>query len=439
MGKVYIDTVKYMIHGKLHIDGIVEKPDVIGAVFGQTEGLLGDELDLRDLQKNGRIGRVDIEIENGTGKTIGRILFPSSMDMVETCILAAALETVDKVGPFDAKLTVERIEDTRNVKRKYVVDRAKELLKQLIHDELPERKEISQLVSEDVKTAGVVEYGKDKLTAGPGIDISNEVIIVEGRADVINLLKNDITNVIAIGGAEVPDTIVKLAKEKESTLFLDGDRGGDMILKGILNATEVDFVCRAPPGKEVEELTRKELIKSLRRKIPLEQAQAKDLYAYYQKSKREDVDDTPEKPAERVERAERVVKEEKPEIKHERKEEIKIVEKVVEKIEKVEPEKVESQVVEDKYIEQLKKSLGEIAGKLQSRIYNKKGEVAQEVAVRDLIKVLSETNDPIKAVVLDGIITQRLADIAETKGISYLIGIKQGNIYRMPKDVHIIW
>lgn len=425
MGKVYIDTVKYMIHGKLTIDGMVEKPDVIGAVFGQTEGLLGDELDLRELQKNGRIGRVDIELESGTGKTIGKVLFPSSMDMVETCILAAALETVDKVGPFDAKLLIERIEDTRNVKRKYVVNRAKDLLKHLIHDELPERKEMSQLVSEDVKTAGVVEYGKDKLAAGPGISISDEIIIVEGRADVINLLKNDLTNVIAIGGAEVPETIVKLAKERESTLFLDGDRGGDMILKGILNATEVDYVARAPPGKEVEELTRKEIIQSIRRRIPLELAQSKDLYTYYQKGKREE-------PRDIVEKVEKTVKEEKLEApKHEEKEE------KIEKVEKV--EKVESQVVEDKEIEQLKQSLAEIAGKLRARIYNKKGQVIEEVAVRDLIRVLGETKEEIKAVVLDGIITQRLADIAETKRISYLMGIKQGNIYRMPRDVHIIW
>ena len=378
----------------------MEKPDVIGAVFGQTEGLLGDELDLRELQKNGRIGRVDIELEEKGGKTIGKILFPSSMDMVDTCILAAALETVDKVGPFDAKLTIERIEDTRSVKRKFVVDRAKELLKQLIHEELPEKKEITQMVSEEVKTAGVVEYGKERLAAGPNIDSSDEIIIVEGRADVINLLKNDITNVIAIGGADVPETIVELAKEKETTVFLDGDRGGDMILKGLLNATEVDYVARAPPGKEVEELTRKEIIKSLRARIPLEQAQPKELYGYYKRKIEGEEKEETKKPLE---------------------------------------EKVESEVVEDKIIEQLKQSLNEVSGKLKARIYNAKGEVVREVAVRDLIKVLGEMKEETKAVVLDGIITQRLVDIAETRGIKYLMGIKQGNIYRMPKDVHIVW
>src|SRR3989338_7045533 len=272
MGKTYVDTVKYMIKANYEIDGLVEKPDIVGAIFGQTEGLLGDELDLRELQRNGRIGRIEVDAQVRKGKTVGMILVPSSLDMVETSILAAALEVVDRVGPCDARISVTRVEDSRNLKRKSVLERAKVLLKALVTEEIPESKELSEMVRDEVKVADVVSYGKDALPAGPGIDKSNEIIVVEGRADVINLLKNGIKNVVAVGGANVGLTITELCKQKETTVFLDGDRGGDIILKELVAATDIDFVARAPAGKEVEELARKEIIQSLRRRIPIEQA-----------------------------------------------------------------------------------------------------------------------------------------------------------------------
>src|SRR3989344_7275611 len=145
MAKTYIDTVKYVVFSDVEIVGLVEKPDVVGAIFGQTEGLLGDELDLRDLQKNGRIGRIEVDLNAKKGKSVGTIKIPSSLDMVETCIIAAALETVDRVGPCEAKIKVGKVEDTRNVKRKVLVDRAKQILKTLITTEIPESREISEI------------------------------------------------------------------------------------------------------------------------------------------------------------------------------------------------------------------------------------------------------------------------------------------------------
>jgi len=272
MGKTYIDTVKYLVYANVEIGGLVEKPDVVGAVFGQTEGLLGDELDLRELQKNGRIGRIEVDMSPRGGKTIGKIKLPSSLDMVETCILAAALETVDRVGPCDAKIIIEKVEDTRNLKRKQLVDRAKGLLKSLLINEIPESKEISEMVRSEVKIAEISEYGPDRLPAGPGIDKLDAIVVVEGRADVVNLLKNDIANVVAVGGANVPPSLANLCREKEITLFLDGDRGGDIIMTQLAEVADIDFVARAPVGKEVEELTRKELIKCMRSKVPFEQA-----------------------------------------------------------------------------------------------------------------------------------------------------------------------
>ncbi|HLD75789.1 MAG TPA: hypothetical protein VI874_02130, partial [Candidatus Norongarragalinales archaeon] len=180
MGKTYVDTVKYLIKASFEVDGIVEKPDIVGAVFGQTEGLLGDDLDLRELQKNGRIGRIEVDLQLRGGKSFGTVVVPSSLDMVETSILGAALEVVDRVGPCEARIKVHRIEDSRNVKRKLVLDRAKSLLKSLITEELPESKELSEMVRDEVKISEVQSYGPDKLAAGPEVATTDSIIVVEG-------------------------------------------------------------------------------------------------------------------------------------------------------------------------------------------------------------------------------------------------------------------
>lgn len=423
MAKTYIDTVKYLIYTQVDIGGLVEKPDVVGAIFGQTEGLLGDELDLRDLQKNGRIGRIEVDLHGRSGKTSGTIKIPSSLDMVETCIIAAALETVDRVGPCEAKLRISKIEDTRNMKRKHLVDRAKNLLKTLLNTEIPESKEISQMVRDEVKVAEVGTYGPDRIAAGPSVDRSNEVILVEGRADVINLLKNDITNVAAIGGAKVTRTIVDLSKKKEVTLFLDGDRGGDIILNELAQGgVDIDFVCRAPAGTEVEELTRKEIIKYLRNRVPFEQGAPR-------KGPERRVEEAPKfsRPPEREERDDRRNRrnprrsspppkreEPKPEATPEPKPEAAKLSK-----------------------EDLMAELDSLGNTLRARFYNAELQLINEVPVRDVIKSLGETKG-VNAIVFDGIITQRLADLASKQGVKVLVGLKIGNVNKVPEDIEII-
>lgn len=273
MGKISPVSIKYIVHASLELTGVAERPDIIGAVFGQTEGLLGSELELRELQKSGRIGRIDVRLESRAGKTTGEILLPSSMGKTETAVIAAALETIERVGPCDAKIKVTKIEDVRVAKRNFVLDRAKELLQQMI-TELPDSQAFTALLTQNIRTAELVEYGKDRLPAGPDIDESEEIIIVEGRADVVNMLKYGIKNVISMKGAKPTDTVIDLTKKKITILFLDGDRGGDLIIKNLAGLTELDFVARAPDGKEVEELQQKEILKALRLKVPWDQAKS---------------------------------------------------------------------------------------------------------------------------------------------------------------------
>jgi DNA primase len=261
-------TTKYTIEAKFKIKGVVEKSDIVGAIFGQTEGLLLD-LDLRDLQKSGRIGRIEVENESKEGISEGIIKIPSSLTRKETALLAATIETVSRVGPCEAEIQLIEIRDVREAKRKQIIERAAELLKEWDEKSL-EPSEIEEQIDTDIKLGEIISWGPEALPAGPNIDSSSELILVEGRADVLNLLRIGVKNTVAVQGTQVPKSIIKLTKKKESVIaFLDGDRGGTIILNELLQVAKLDYVARAPEGYEVEELTRKQMIKSLQNKKPV--------------------------------------------------------------------------------------------------------------------------------------------------------------------------
>ena len=265
MGKISPVSIKYNINAEIRLSGLAERPDVIGAVFGQTEGLLGDDLELRELQKSGKIGRIEVTLTKKDRKTFGTIIIPSSMGKSETALVGAAIETIDRVGPSESKIRVKSIKDVRQSKRDYVMKRAKVLLRELIESQ-PDVKEMKLEVSEDVRIGDVEHYGDDKLPGGPDFDTSDDVIIVEGRADVVNLLRYGIKNTVALNGAKLPRSLPDLVKGKNITLFVDGDRGGDLIIKNLTKEINIKLVTKAPDGKEVEELTQKEIITALRGK-----------------------------------------------------------------------------------------------------------------------------------------------------------------------------
>ncbi|MGD2201271.1 MAG: DNA primase DnaG [Candidatus Bathyarchaeota archaeon] len=268
MGSKDKTNAKYIIEASFVVDGVVERHDVIGAIFGQTEGLFPKEFELRELQKSGKIGRIDIKLRSRKDKTNGKIISPSSLDRAETAIIAAAMETVDRVGPCDAKVTIDKISDVRVDKREMILKRAKELMRDWVVKESQDIDKLLNEVSRADKKIQPVHYGRERLTATPDISKSKEIIVVEGRADVINLLKAGKTGVIALEGVKIPKAIIRLSKKKEVTAFLDGDRGGDLILKELRQMAKPDYVARAPRGKEVEELKPEEVEAALSARVP---------------------------------------------------------------------------------------------------------------------------------------------------------------------------
>jgi len=270
MAKISPVSIKYTISASFEAEGPLEKPDVIGALFGQTEGLLGSDMELRELQKEGKIGRIDVEVETQGGKTRGEITIPSALDKTETTIIAAALETIDKIGPTDAKITINEIEDVRGSKRDYIMERAKQLLGN-IKGVGKESQEIGQELRESSRVSRILEYGEEQLPAGPEMESSKEVIVVEGRADVVNLIKHNIKNVIGMNGTKLPRAIAKLSETKELTLFVDGDRGGKLIAGNVCDNAKIAYITSAPDGKEVEELSGKEIHQALRKRVKPEE------------------------------------------------------------------------------------------------------------------------------------------------------------------------
>jgi len=278
------NATKYMVKAKITADGVIDRPDVVGAIFGQTEGLLGDELDLRDLQKSGRIGRIEVETVTKGGKSEGIIYMSSSLDQVETVILASALETVDRVGPCKASVHVLGIEDVRVTKREKVVERAKELLNELMKQSEGSSTNLMNSVKQSVQVEEITTYGPDRCPAGPNVKDSEAIIIVEGRSDVLNLLKAGIKNAIAVEGTNIPKTVQDLSRERVVTAFTDGDRGGELILRELFQVAEVDFVARAPRAHEVEELSSKQIVKCLRNKVPGDQYMEMNNLSFEEKS-----------------------------------------------------------------------------------------------------------------------------------------------------------
>lgn len=419
-----IGTTKYIIQANINASGIVERPDVVGAIFGQTEGLLGDDLDLRELQKTGRVGRIRVSINSKGGKSFGSISIPSSLDKIETAVLAASLETIDRVGPCEAKINVNKIEDVRSSKRAYVVDRAKEILKDMMDREVPETQELTEEVKQAVRVKQITKYGSENLPAGPNIDDSDAIIVCEGRADVLNLLKYGIKNAIAVEGTSVPDTIIKLSKEKTVTAFIDGDRGGELILRELMELGEIDNLARAPPGKEVEDLTRKEVFKSLRNKVSAEQA----LNEIFERSDSSG-SYTPRPPP-------------APESSEDQEQQLmprSAGPKSRKPLKTSEPKELTSQQEpkDDGEMQQFREFIEKLPGTLDAYVLDKDCNVKMKVSVRDLVDAMKYTDD-VDAVVFDGVITQRLVDIAGERNVKYLVGVKTGNITKKPLHLKVL-
>ncbi|MDH7594137.1 MAG: DNA primase DnaG [Methanomicrobiales archaeon] len=395
------DTTKYLIRINFHAEGVVDKSDIIGAIFGQTEGLLGEEMDLRDLQRSGRVGRIDVQIETKKGETRGEILITSSLDRAETAVLASALETIDRVGPCMAHFSVERIEDIRVTKKRKIVERAKDLLLHQFDESTIDTVQLLNEVRDAIRIEKVIEIGEEKVPAGPHVLDSDAVIIVEGRADVANLLRYGIKNAVAVEGTKVPAIIPRLAETRVTTAFLDGDRGGELILRELLQVADIDYIAYAPRGRSVEQMTRKEITKALRNKVPVEYVKEHG------------------KPPEEAEVREA--------------EKSQIVKPSAERspIEAV-PEK------KAKIPHLLQEHFREVGGHTIARLLDGNMRTIGEFSAADIERVLDRGDGKPAGVVIDRVVDQKLLDLFFTHGIEFVAAPDFSGIIKRPTSVRLL-
>jgi DNA primase len=403
------ETTKYLIHVYLAAEGVVEKSDVIGAIFGQTEGLLGEDLDLRDLQRTGRVGRIDVQITSKKGETRGEILISSSLDKAETAILAASLETIDRVGPCNARVSIEKIEDIRITKRRKIIDRAKEILLEQFDEGTIDSNELIDIVREYSRIEKVSTVGEEKLPAGPNVTDSDAIIVVEGRADVVNLLRFGIKNAVAVEGTKVPATIIQLCESKTATAFLDGDRGGDLILSELLQVAEIDYVAISPRGRSVEEMTRKEIVKALRNKVPVEfvAEQQADV------GKRKDTDQKPIPHPIAV--GEDVKREGAPA-----------------------GEAKERGAAEPSGPMTLADHVAEIKGSRKVRFLSSEYQMVKEASFEDLDREIEALENEVAGLVTDGTVNQHLLDLLAAQGFEYVAAREFKGIIKKPVSVKLL-
>ncbi len=372
--------VKYLVKLRFEVDGVVERADVIGAIFGQTEGLFGPEMNLNELQKTWKVGRIEINLESKNDRTRGEVIVPMSTDIGTAALIAAAVESVDKVGPCSARFNVGAIEDVRAVKRKQIVDRAKLIVRDWSSKTSSEGENLLKDVTESTKRAKVINYGIENLPAGPGVYSSELVYLVEGRADVVLFLRAGIENVVALEGTSVPDSIIELGKKKRLIAVLDGDRGGDLIEKELAQVMHVEKVIHAPPGKEVEDLTPIDVINMLR---------AEKVEAAPQRRQRQ-----AEAPQPKTEEADEPV------------------------------------------VAKTRELYANLNGTLEAILLDQGLQEIGRFPISELVQKMEGTSGA-QYLIFDGIVTQRLVESAAKVGVKGIIGHRTGELNQVPDDMRI--
>ncbi|MEM2089197.1 MAG: toprim domain-containing protein [Thermoproteota archaeon] len=346
----------------------------MGAVFGQTEGLFGDTLDLKKLQKGGKLGRIDVELRVENKKTVGAVTIPNNLDQPTAALLAATLESIERVGPYDSKFKLVEVEDVREEKRKKVLERARDIMQRWSASQRSEVIHMLNQVSEVSEVGKIVSLAAD-VEGGPEAEISETLFIVEGRADLTALLKAGIKNVIATNGVNIPQHVVNLTnKKKEVTVLADGDRVGDMIVKELLRrGAKIDYVSKAPQGREVEEMKPIEILDLISRRVDVKSHLA-SAYA------------------------------------------------------------VSKQVAPESLLNKMKELREKVKETFTAILVDSEGEVIEEVPVNQLFDKLNEI-DNVEGIVFDGIVSQRLLDLASSKDVKIVVGERIGSVEKMPVNM----
>jgi DNA primase len=425
--------VKYHVKLKFDVDGLVEKADIIGAIFGQTEGLLGPEMNLNELQKVSKVGRIEVNVDTKSNSARGDALIPMSTDISTAALIAAAIESIDKVGPFQAKFSLVGIDDIRAIKKKVIVDRAKKIVQEWATKTISEGEEMLKDVYDASKPGRLTTFGKAQLACGVGVFDSDWIILVEGRADVINLLRAGYDNSIAIEGAKIDETILKLTQGKRTIAFIDGDRAGDLILKELQGLVDIEKVYRAPAGREVEECTPLEISEILKdveqfikdkinntNTVPSNVQQIRNHYRIDQNQNQSTYQD------------------QNSSITYNRNFTNQSLSKHNNYDNDDQSQNPDNMITkEDEEVSSIVKTVfQEINETLDAMVFDKSMKRIVKIPISEIMKKISDLKDG-NLLILDGIVTPRLVEAANKSGIKYIIGHRTSNLRKARPDVRV--
>ena len=405
--------VKYHVKLKFEVDGLVEKADIIGAIFGQTEGLLGPEMNLNELQKVSKVGRIEVNVDSKSNTAKGDALIPMSTDISTAALIAAAIESIDKVGPFQARFGLVGIDDIRAIKKKLIVDRAKKIVQEWATKTISEGEEMLKDVYDASKPGKLTAFGKAQLACGTGVFDSDWIILVEGRADVINLLRAGFDNAIAIEGAKIDETVTKLTEGKRVIAFLDGDRAGDLILKELQGLVKIDKILRAPAGREVEECTPLEIAEILKETTHYVAPSVQQGQSFQQ-------------PQQHSENKQINKRDKQDQITEIRQQQTQVVSNSGNSVQQGDNADILSAVRE---------VYPQINETLEAVLLDSSMRTLLKIPVSDVVKKLNITEGA-TLLVLDGIVTQRLVEAADKAGIQYIVGHRTAEL-KKPTDVRV--
>ncbi|MGI0156248.1 MAG: DNA primase DnaG, partial [Thermoplasmata archaeon] len=311
-----------------------------------------------------------------------------------------------------------------------VVERAKEILSRLQEESKGVGIDLTEAVRKGVQVDEITTYGPEHLPAGPNIDQADALIVVEGRSDVLNLLRCGIKNVIAVEGTSVPQTVKDLSRGKTVTAFTDGDRAGELILREMLQTMDLDFVARAPRGSEVEELTQKQLLKCLRNKIPINQ--------YLEMSGFESTGATREPREERGEGSDR--RDDRNSERARRDDRERERDRMPPPPQRAPPPPPPPPPVSAPLPPELQHYfdlLGGVENASRALFIGEDDSVIAEAPIKEMFDALATVPSQTKAVIFDGIVSQRLLDVAQEKGIGTVVATRLGPVGKIPEKLRI--
>jgi DNA primase len=307
-------------------------------------------------------------------KTVGAVTIPNNLDQPTAALLAATLESIERVGPYDSKFKLVEVEDVREERRKKVLERARDIMQRWSASQRSEVIQMLNQVSEVSEVGKIVSLAPD-VEGGPEAEASDTLFIVEGRADLTALLKAGIKNVIATNGVNIPQYVVNLTSGKrEVTVLADGDRVGDMIVKELLRrGAKIDYVSKAPQGREVEDMKPIEILDLINRRVNVKTYLASG-YA------------------------------------------------------------VSKQVVPERLLNKIRELRERVKETFTAILVDSEGEVIEEIPVNQLFDRLNEL-DNVEGIVFDGIVSQRLLDLASSKDVKIIVGERISSIEKMPVNM----